>query len=101
MKRAKIMLLAIAIVGIVGGALAFKSSKFAATNFYCTTTAVGGPTLCLTGPYTTVINGAPVAVTIYATKLTTTGVCPAKVQAAATTWCTTSINALVYQNAGE
>ena len=54
MKKAKIMLMAIAILGLVGGALAFKSAKFFTGKYYClTTTAVGGPTTWIT-TYTTV-----------------------------------------------
>jgi hypothetical protein len=101
MKRAKIMLMAIALVGIVGGALAFKASKISVTSFYCSTTAPGGPTLCLPGHYSTAVNGNPIPVTLYLTKVTTTGSCPASVTNVATTWCTTSINALVYTAAGE
>ena len=52
MKKAKIMLMAIAILGAVGGALAFKSAKFFTGHYYCLTT-VGGPTTWLT-TYTTV-----------------------------------------------
>lgn len=37
MKRAKIMLLAIAIIAGVGGALAFKAQKFSKKNIYCST----------------------------------------------------------------
>ena len=35
MKKAKIMLSAIAVFAIVGGALAFKAQKFGAANIYC------------------------------------------------------------------
>ena len=35
MKRAKIMLIAIAVVATVGGALAFKAQKFSLQNIYC------------------------------------------------------------------
>jgi type II secretory pathway pseudopilin PulG len=37
MKRAKIMLLAIAVVATVGGALAFKAQRFIDKNVYCAT----------------------------------------------------------------
>ena len=66
MKKAKIMLMAIAVLGVVGGALAFKAQKFLG-NYYCSTTKttgahcsssyiteVGGATLyCTTEPITT------------------------------------------------
>jgi hypothetical protein len=45
--------------------------------------------------------GGPVPVTIYSTKLTTTGICPAAVQIAPTIWCTKSINAAIYVCPGE
>lgn len=38
MKRAKIMLLAIAVIATVGGVLAFKAQKFGSANVYCTST---------------------------------------------------------------
>jgi len=40
MKKAKIMLIAIAVLTILGGALAFKAKKF--DQDYCTTTVVPG-----------------------------------------------------------
>lgn len=45
MKRAKVMLMAIAVFAIVGGALAFKAKKYAV--FYCTgTTLNNSPSKC-------------------------------------------------------
>jgi hypothetical protein len=38
MKKAKIMLSAIAIFAVVGGALAFKAAKFNSKHVYCSTT---------------------------------------------------------------
>lgn len=43
MKKAKIMLIAIAVLATVGGALAFKAQKFVATK-YCTTDSNPNPT---------------------------------------------------------
>jgi len=37
MKRVKIMLSAIAVLAVVGGALAFKAQKFAHKNVFCST----------------------------------------------------------------
>ena len=46
MKKAKIMLMAIAIVGVVGGALAFKSAKFfSGPNGICS--VINGGNYCL------------------------------------------------------
>lgn len=41
MKRAKIMLSAIAVIATVGGVLAFKAQKFADQNVWCRTAEVG------------------------------------------------------------
>lgn len=43
MKKAKIMLIAIAVLATVGGALAFKAQKFTTTK-YCTTDSNPNPT---------------------------------------------------------
>jgi hypothetical protein len=40
MKKAKVMLTAIAVMAVVGGALAFKAKKFGST-IYCTDSATG------------------------------------------------------------
>lgn len=40
MKKAKIMLMAIAVVGVVGGALAFKANRTGSTVFYSYTTTL-------------------------------------------------------------
>jgi len=49
MKKAKIMLMAIAVVVLVGGALAFKVAKFTDPNLYScrTTTATSTAKFCL------------------------------------------------------
>jgi len=47
MKKAKIMLMGIAVFGIVGGAFAFKASKFFGNVAQvCTTTTAQGPVVC-------------------------------------------------------
>lgn len=62
MKKAKIMLIAICVLAVVGGALAFKAKQLA--NVYCLTPATGA---CEKVNYTTVkIGGA----------LPTTNPCP-------------------------
>jgi hypothetical protein len=48
MKRAKIMLLAIAVIATVGGALAFKAQRFTTQNVYCATIPAGGALTCTT-----------------------------------------------------
>lgn len=45
MKKAKIMLTAITVLAVVGGALAFKAKKFTERRFYCTTTTNAACTL--------------------------------------------------------
>jgi hypothetical protein len=39
MKKAKMMLTALAVLAVVGGGLAFKSAKFSRTTFYSTSPA--------------------------------------------------------------
>jgi len=46
MKRGKIMLIAIAVVATVGGALAFKAQRFAHKNIYCATINAQGQITC-------------------------------------------------------
>ena len=56
MKKAKIMLMGIAVFGIVGGAFAFKASKFFGhVALICTTTQAGqDPTCTTTAGFTSV-----------------------------------------------
>jgi hypothetical protein len=46
MKKAKMMLVAIATFGVVGGVLAFKAKDFGIHTFYGCTTTVGNVTGC-------------------------------------------------------
>lgn len=48
MKKAKIMLMALGVIGIVSGAMAFKAKKFTGTYFCSTTKTINCP-----GTYTT------------------------------------------------
>lgn len=50
MKKAKIMLMAIAVLAVVGGALAFKA-KNQGNTFWCNTTVPNGPVTCVAAPY--------------------------------------------------
>ena len=54
MKRAKIMLTSIAILAVVGGALAFKAKTFGAGNVYCKFDNSG---ICDLVDYTTTYQG--------------------------------------------
>lgn len=55
MKKAKFMLMAILVMGVVGGALAFKASKFTTHTLYtCATTATTTSLICVTAPYGTI-----------------------------------------------
>jgi len=64
MKKAKIILASVAILAVVGGALAFKTSRFLPPNIYTIsgtklstiTTAVGGPTYSAVIPNCTLTN---------------------------------------------
>ena len=70
MKKAKIMLMAIAVLAVVGGALAFKTAKFHVRNVFATTP--NG--VCTTAPY--VSAAFPGAITTTGT-FYTTSTCPA------------------------
>jgi hypothetical protein len=66
MKKARIILSAVAVFAVAGGAFAFKAVKFGAPNrvytSYTTTTAPGGPlvTRCSTIPFaSTTLGGVP------------------------------------------
>jgi len=55
MKKARTMLTIIVVIGIVGGALAFKVAKFNDPNLYtCRTTVQGGPSVCTTSWYNSI-----------------------------------------------
>ena len=70
MKKARIMLVAIAVLGLVGGTLAFKAQKFfGATLWYATTNV--GPAPCFANGTTVQVRGA-VAVPLAFTSTTTT-----------------------------
>ena len=81
MKKAKIMLMAVAIVGVVGGALAFKTSNFNSRHLIywstvsnqCTNLLTGNPTTAIqpVGKVftTTTFNGQPCTVKTYTTTL--------------------------------
>ena len=47
MKKAKLMLLAIAICGVSAAAIAFKASKFFGGTYYCLTSTASGGYTCL------------------------------------------------------
>ena len=57
MKKAKIMLSIMVVIGVVGGALAFKATKFTTTPYYYTFT-LGDPCLLVR---TGVVDTAPIA----------------------------------------
>lgn len=68
------MLMAIATVGVIGGALAFKaSSKFTGTLFLCTTT--GGTAKVCVGGYQATNTGSNVTAYTATTALSALGTC--------------------------
>ena len=100
MKKAKIMLMAIAILGVVGGALAFKTSNaFNATNYTCATTVLGGPTICVKTTLAIVASGG-VQTTIYKATSASAGTC-VNTFAPVTYYCTSPTITQVVANAGE
>jgi len=92
MKRAKIMLTGMAVVALVGGALAFKAAKFNDPNLYTcspTTTIPGAPKVCwLTALNSITGLAATVDPTLVFTTRTTTHL--------GTPGCTTTINGVTY-----
>lgn len=68
MKRAKVMLIAIAVLATVGGTLAFKASKFNLSR-YCTTNVQGAACVNFTEAKT--INSGTAAFTVYYTTTNT------------------------------
>jgi len=86
MKRAKIMLMGIAVVAVVGAGLAFKANRFTESVFYkfTTTTPQKGCFLTTTLPYTTIgvtTTTIPYSSTTFATTVST--LCVAHVLASA------------------
>lgn len=74
MKKAKIMLSAIAILAVVGGAFAFKANKFAFANVFTSyTTIAGGPTYCALTTFKTTDQGGIAVLTFTGTD--TKGLC--------------------------
>jgi hypothetical protein len=66
MKKARIMLAVIAVLGLVGGTLAFKAQRyFTKSALYATTTATNG--FCYFGPYTTSTSGVTTTIPVFTT----------------------------------
>ena len=84
MKKAKIMLLAITVMAIVGGVLAFKA-KTVNERFICTTTELVDLNSCSVAVHATYLNVDPKAFDAYYT----TDVVPVDDQSAADAYCTT------------
>lgn len=100
MKKAKIMLMAIAIFGVIGGALAFKTAKFGGPVFLCTTTVLHGPTICTKPGYTTTNVGGTLS-TVYATTASTTAFSCSTSSGGITTYCINGTPTLITALAGE
>ena len=85
MKKARLILSAIAVFAVIGGAYAVKASRFAAGNiYYYTTTAVGGPLTYTLQPLKTTAPGIGSLTTGYTTTAGPT-------YSLTTTWITTTI----------
>ena len=67
MKKAKILLMAVAVLGVVGGALAFKAKKYSFEQIYTTTAVPGTGVTCPLGPVVTLTELAGSSKTIYGT----------------------------------
>ncbi len=72
MKKAKIVLSAVALFAVVGGAFAFKAMRLPSNVYtsYLTTTAPGGPsvTRCAPAPYISTATGNLVTSVYYSTQ---------------------------------
>ena len=75
MKKAKIMLVASATFGIVGGALAVKASRSLNTLYYATASTAACSHTTLTQLSLTTVKPVGATTTFYTTKFTTT-TCP-------------------------
>lgn len=97
MKKAKIMLLTIAI----GGALAFKATKFNGTVWLCTATFNSPLVKVCTQPgYEITINrGFPS--TVYNSTTATFGTCPHVIPGSPTIYCINSVVTFITDNFGE
>ena len=69
MKKAKIMLTAIAVFAVVGGAMAFKAMKFNQDAVYTTTAAPASGVTCNLGPILTSTTTSSGTGHIYASKV--------------------------------
>lgn len=82
MKRAKIMLMGIAVVAVVGAGLAFKANRFTTSEFFGFTKVAGVETGCYVPTFLTLTTAGGVVITTYATKsfaTTTSAACTALV----------------------
>ena len=98
MKKAKIMLMAIAVVGVVGGTLAFKTSKSFSTPIFYGTVVAGKSTCILKQGFTTIVNASPAGFNAFAT-LTTNPNAYTYTLLPVAEYCTSPVPA--YVNAGE
>ncbi|TWI86680.1 hypothetical protein LX66_3943 [Chitinophaga japonensis] len=64
MKKAKIMLTAVGLLAVVGGALAFKAHRASGTYFCSTTTSNACPIIATTNTV-----GGPLTTTLYCTQV--------------------------------
>ena len=71
MKKARIMLAVIAILGIVGGSLAFKAQKFFGGDFWYATTTQGPASCYSNGTTVNVPRAIPVPIAFTSTTTTT------------------------------
>jgi len=100
MKKARIMLAAIAVLGLVGGTLAFRAhNKFVPSGFYTLTTSYNGitftKTLCAPA-FVSVAGSVPAGVPYFAT-LSTIGNATDQYYTTvggSTVYCTTTVNGL-------
>ena len=81
MKKAKVMLAAVAVFAVVGGSLAFKAARFNDFKLYYSTanpitTKTASCTLVATSQFTITTPVSPVTITPSTFYSSTTGLCP-------------------------
>lgn len=69
MKKAKIVLSAVALFAVVGGALAFKADRFDPRNVWTAYTTVNGTPYCSLAPFVTTAQAPAALSTFYKTTI--------------------------------
>lgn len=101
MKKAKIMLMAIAVFGVIGGALAFKTAKFGGPAWICTTTSPLNPVKYCVHPGVTTTNVGQFTSAVYSTTAAAQAFSCSTSSGGVTTYCINGTAANTITQAGE